>query len=215
MPKRGKFIVLEGIDGAGTSTQISLLKESFESLGLHQVYATGLPSDSEIGRLIRRYLQGEIPLPRPESFATLFMLDHANHYAQAIEPKLAAGVNVLCDRFDLSTYVYQSQKLSLKWLVHTRIQLGVAIPDLTIILDIDAEESLERISQRKKIREVYEIDLVGLRKIADTYRLFVHPEKRAKIPYLKNATIEIIDGDRPIPEVTKELERLVLSLNLA
>ncbi|MFX0032960.1 MAG: dTMP kinase [Candidatus Hodarchaeota archaeon] len=136
------FIVLDGIDGSGTTTHSKLLYGFLESMGL-KVHLTKEPSDSEIGQLIRKNLKNQnIP---PTTDALMFAADRDLHYRMEIKKYLSKGFIVISDRYIESSIVYQSiqsDEISIDWVKIINKFVGKA--DLTIILDIDPEISLAR-----------------------------------------------------------------------
>ncbi len=105
---RGKFIVFEGLDGAGTTTQLHLLEKNLKEAGV-TVFATAEPTDSAIGRLIRSVLRKEISV-EPKTLAMLYATDRYEHlYGKGgIIEHLDAGDTVICDRYLYSSIAYQS-----------------------------------------------------------------------------------------------------------
>ncbi len=142
MRYRPLFIVLDGIDGSGTSTHSALLKGYLESNGL-KVHLTSEPSKSEIGRLLREFLKNkEVP---SITDALLFAADRSLHYLGEITKKLQEGFIVISDRYLESSIVYQSlasDDITIEWV--KQINKHVKEPDITIILDIDPNISLKR-----------------------------------------------------------------------
>jgi dTMP kinase len=136
------FLVLEGIDGSGTSTHSHLLKGFLESKGF-KVHLTVEPSESDIGKLVRKYLKDKnVP---PTTDALLFAADRDFHYQNEIKEKLSEGYIVISDRYIESSIVYQSlqsDEISIDWVKNINKFAGKA--DLTIILDIDPKISLAR-----------------------------------------------------------------------
>src|SRR5215471_10435629 len=109
---RGRFVVLEGIDGSGTTTQVAKLAERLRGLGV-LVRHTREPSDGPIGTMVRQVLTGRIVIPggRAPGWATmalLFAADRMDHVESEIEPFLAQGGIVVSDRYDASSLAYQS-----------------------------------------------------------------------------------------------------------
>lgn len=164
MTQKSLFIVLDGGDGAGTTTHSHLLKGFLESKGL-KVFLTQEPSKSKIGILIREFLKNkEIP---PTTDALLFAADRDLHYKGEIENKLNDGYIVISDRYLESSIVYQSahsDKITIDWV--KEINKFVGLPDITIILDIDPkialarkiDEDLEKFEDPKilnKVRNLY------------------------------------------------------------
>jgi len=145
------FITFEGIEGTGKTTQITKVKEYFESQG-KEVFLTLEPGGSRVGQELRKMLlhvDNKDLTPITELF--LYLADRAQHIAQVIRPELEAGKVVLCDRFADSTIVYQGYGRGLN--TTTLQQLNeVAVdglwPDLTIVLDIDPEIGLKRATER-------------------------------------------------------------------
>ena len=145
MTQKSFFIVLDGIDGSGTSTHSKLLFGFLELFNL-KVYLTQEPSSNEIGLLIRKYLKNkDIP---PSTDALMFAADRDLHYRNEIKPKLDQGYIVISDRYVESSLIYQSlqsQEISLEWV--KVLNKFATPPDLTIILDIDPKISLSRKTQ--------------------------------------------------------------------
>ena len=145
------FITLEGIEGAGKSTQLPRLRRWLEGLGL-SVLVSREPGGSPLGRLIRPLLlDARNQDLAPESELFLYMADRAQHVRRVIMPALAAGQVVLCDRFADSTVAYQGygRGVDLERLaaMNQLAQAGLA-PDLTLLFDLDAAAGLARARAR-------------------------------------------------------------------
>ena len=146
----GRFIVFDGPDGCGKSTQVRLVGEALSAAGLEVTYGKD-PGGTEIGNRIRHEVLGHdlSPMdPRCETF--LFMASRAQLVGEVIAPALAANRAVVCDRFVSATCAYQG---AAGFDIHRVIELaGYAIgdtwPDLTIILDIDVNEGFARTGRR-------------------------------------------------------------------
>jgi len=164
MDKKSFFLVLDGIDGSGTTTHSKMLVSYLEMLGL-KVHLTQEPSKNEIGLLLRQFLKNnEIP---PSTDALLFAADRDLHYKKEIKPKLDHGFIVVSDRYIESSIIYQSvqsDEISIEWI--KQINKFARSPDLTIILDIDPKISLARKSQ--EILEKFE-DTKFLDKVRTLY----------------------------------------------
>src|SRR4051794_39709628 len=112
MSPAGRFIVIEGLDGAGTTTQTERLATRLREEG-HRVLTTREPSDGPVGMLLRQALTGRLTLPgahaplADETLALLFAADRTDHLASRVEPALGRGEVVLCDRYVLSSLAYQ------------------------------------------------------------------------------------------------------------
>ncbi|MGC8949329.1 MAG: dTMP kinase [Thermoprotei archaeon] len=141
MSRKGLFIVFEGIDGAGNTTQSNLLVQWLEMQGF-RVLLTKEPTIGEIGVLIKKKLKSPT-VSHPAVDALLFAADRVEHVYSKIMPALNNGIFVVSDRYKESSMAYQSaQGLSQKW-IHVLNKYAIE-PDLTIILDVEPEISLAR-----------------------------------------------------------------------
>ena len=147
--KKGLFITFEGIDGCGKTTKIELLKEELEKKG-YTVLLTREPGAKGLGEKFREILlnyDGEVS-SNCESF--LFLADRAQHIDTIIKPAINNGTIVLCDRHTDSTVAYQGygRELDLEQIYQlNKIATNGIVPDITFILDIDIETSLQRIGK--------------------------------------------------------------------
>lgn len=156
----GIFIVLEGIDGCGSTTQVALLADALRQRG-HAVTATAEPSSGAVGRLIRQALSGTDPAVAFDwaTMALLFAADRLHHVQHVIEPALAAGHVVVCDRYDLSSVAYQSatareSQAMVPWI--QSLNRFARRPDVTVVLDIDADIAEQRRRARGGPEEIFE-----------------------------------------------------------
>jgi dTMP kinase len=153
MPRRGKFITLEGLDGTGKSTQLRKLAAVLRAAG-HTVVETREPGGTATGEKIRRVLLDSATAGlSPLAEMALMFASRAQHIAEVIEPALARGSIVLCDRFTDSTEAYQGNGRRLgsaAVLELHRVLCGGVQPDLTLLLDSDAASSLGRARRRNK-----------------------------------------------------------------
>jgi len=146
----GRFISIEGVDGAGTTTQAQAvadeLVEQHDILTEDDLLVTAEPTDGEIGKLIRTGLAGDIELSQ-QALALLFAADRVNHIKTTIKPALNDGKTVITDRYYLSSYAYQQEAGSpLDWL--QTINKHALTPDLTVYLDVDLDECFNRMGNR-------------------------------------------------------------------
>ncbi|OGI14389.1 dTMP kinase [Candidatus Micrarchaeota archaeon RBG_16_49_10] len=152
--KRGMFIVFEGPDGAGSSTQTRLLADWFLRDGL-QAVATKNPTNNIIGGIIRTILKRELEVDM-KTFALLFSADRAHHLHKEVEPLLADGFNVVCDRYILSTLAFQSTEEDIIWL--KQLNSKFRRPDFTFILDVPAKICVARIRKSRPGFEFFETE---------------------------------------------------------
>ena len=181
MSKPGKFIVIEGIDGAGTTTQANLLTQTLQAQGL-PVIQTAEPSNGPIGMMIRSILTRRMTLPAVEdgvnqhSLALLFAADRLDHLNTVIGPALASGVHVVCDRYSPSTYAYQGVNVDDdQWIGDVD---GKALePDILVYLTIQAPDALARIQSRGEVKEIFEKEEF-LKKVVERYDTYILAEGR-------------------------------------
>ena len=209
----GHFIVLEGIDGSGTTTQCSILSDRFADRGL-PTHVTREPSDGPVGVLIRQILTGRVVTPgqhgsRPPSWATmaaLFAADRLDHLEAEVNPNLLDGVTVISDRYDHSSVAYQTvssggQADVTGWVLD--LNRHARRPDLTLVLDVDPKVAATRRDSRSGNPELYEVSELQ----AELARFY------AKIDELfPNDTIVHIDANRGVDEVTEAVWAEVLKL---
>ncbi|MBU4348003.1 dTMP kinase [Patescibacteria group bacterium] len=156
--KKGKFIVLDGIDGCGKGTILKKIASYLVNKNkMSHVLLTREPYISEHNAEIRRMMKENAnPYDNAEIFADLFVKDRKVH-ADWIQKELVAGHHVVCDRYKYSTLAYQqTQGISLIKLIE--MHKGVLIPDLAIIVDVPVEEAIRRANKDKNrnFKEVFE-----------------------------------------------------------
>ncbi len=205
---RGRFIVVEGIDGCGSSTQARLLKDCLEEEGI-ETLLTCEPCQGLIGRMIRQNLRKELRDPRdnqPHSFgwevsALLFAADRLDHVQKEILPALEKGHWVVSDRYLFSSLTYQSLTAgvargeALEWI--QILNCRALIPDLTIIINASADVAASRRAKRGGAKELYEEDDLQ-RALAEAYR---NPRD-----YLLHRNYALVDGNADDPhEVFKNV----------
>jgi dTMP kinase len=161
---RGRLVVLEGIDGAGTTTHVARLADRLRAAGV-AVHPTHEPSDGPVGTLIRQVLSGRLVVPPGRApawvtMALLFAADRMDHLESEIEPFLAKGGIVLSDRYDASSLAYQSVSSgaeavsAVEWI--RTLNRYVRRPDLTIVLDVPPEVAAERRARRGDDAQLYD-----------------------------------------------------------
>ena len=183
------FLVLEGIDGSGTTTQAHLLQQHFGD----QALLTNEPSNGVIGKLVRLYLQKKEESTSPEALQMLFCADRLDHISRKIQPALAAGKTVISDRFALSTIAYAPED----WKeIFEHISQKILQPDLTVFLRIDPKEALKRIDTRGEEKELFE-SLEFLTKTAKCYE--------ETISYLPSEKVLICDAMNSIESIHQQI----------
>jgi len=196
--------VLEGIDGAGTTTHVARLASRLREARV-PVRATREPSDGPVGTMIRQMLTGRIVVPGGRapgwaSMALLFAADRMDHVESEIEPVLADGGVVLSDRYDASSLGYQSISsghevpAAIEWI--RSLNRYARRPDLTIVLDVSPEVAAERRAVRGEAAQLYDQNEVQ-RALAVFYRHLA--------THMPNDRIVLVDGDGGIDEVHERI----------
>lgn len=174
---RGRFIVLEGLDGSGKSTQISLLARRLREQG-RRVQCTAEPTGSATGGLIRDALRGNFRCG-PAELGALFLADRVAHNADpvwGIQALLREGQDVICDRYYYSSFAYQGLSTDLNWVMEMNLNCpAIAKPDLCIFLDVDSRVCKERLDRERAALELFETDPEGM---SATRRLFLEVFQR-------------------------------------
>jgi dTMP kinase len=185
-PSRGKFITVEGGEGAGKSTQVRLLVEAFGRAGIDAL-ATREPGGSSGAEAIRRLLlEGDTERWDAIGETLLFFAARRDHVARTIRPALDARKWVICDRFTDSTIAYQGYGRGLPLGELTALQrfaLGDFRPDLTLILDLPVDEGLARAASRSAADRFERLDRVFHQRLRDGFLAIAkaEPERCAVI----------------------------------
>jgi dTMP kinase len=202
---RGKFITLEGLDGAGKTTHLDWLRGKLVARGM-SLTVTREPGGTPLGEALRKLLLDNHDPRHPDTEALLMFAARREHIAQVIEPALAAGHCVLCDRFTDATYAYQAGGSGMAWDRVAELEKwvqGAMQPDLTLYFDLDPAVG------RARARQAREPDRFEREKQAFY--------ERVRAAYLRRAAehprrIRVIDAARSIPEIQLELESIILSI---
>ena len=206
--KRGRFIVIEGIDGSGKSTHIPLLAKRLMADG-KKVYTTAEPTISLTGGLLRDALSGVSKKTTCE-IASMFLLDRIFHNVNpvnGIEKFLSEGVDVICDRYYYSSLAYQGSETDFDWVLDMNLNCPeIRKPDLCIFLDLSPEKSLERISKNRMVKEIYE-EKDRLEKFRKRYFDIFEMLK-----FTDN--IAVLDTDRDIESIADDIYNLVANLEI-
>ncbi|MCB1671766.1 MAG: dTMP kinase [Pseudomonadales bacterium] len=204
IPAPGKFITIEGVEGVGKSTNIAFIRELLEQRGL-ELLVTREPGGTELAEQIRELLLADHTEPvDPTAELLLMFAARAQHLHTRIEPALARGCWVLCDRFTDATYAYQGGGRQLDngtiQILEQLVQ-GALRPDLTIILDLDPETGLSRATQRGELDRFEKEKLEFFQRVRATYlqRAAAEPARCAVIDagqpleQVKSATLEVVE----------------------
>ncbi|MDD5254082.1 MAG: dTMP kinase [Candidatus Nanoarchaeia archaeon] len=199
---RGKFIVFEGIDGCGKSTQINILSRFlFDLSKKNHVLITREPTlQSEQGIQLNKLLKNQTGLAESEVFLNLFVGDRRHHIENLINPTLEYGGIVICDRYILSTLAYQQaqgQNLNNMIAKHR----GLPVPDLTLLFDISPEHAMQRIDDSGRDQKTLFEKIEFLKKVRLNYL-----ELSERLPEHK---VRIIDASRSIEEIHKKILEVI------
>ena len=205
-PSRGRFITFEGIDGAGKSTHIAGVAELIRLHG-YQVVSTREPGGTPLGEKLRELLLHE-PM-HLETEAMLMFAARREHLARVIEPALARGDWVVCDRFSDATYAYQGGGRGLdkaKFAVLEQWVHGQLQPDLTFLFDLPTGVAEQRISAQGRELDRFEQEKRDF-------------HVRVRAAYLERAAaaprrIAVINADQPLEKIKKLVEEKVISICL-
>ena len=203
--QKGKFIVFEGIDGSGKSTQLKMLAEALRENGIKCV-ETLEPTYGTVGTVLHDILSGKTKAD-PKVTAALFVADRLDHLTNAengVIKMLEEGTTVICDRYYFSSYAYQSVEVPPEWVIGAnKLAAETLRPDCTLFIDISPKVAMERISNNRETTELYETEerLIAVR---DGYfKAFERMKNEEKI--------KIFDGDKPVAEIAEEIKNFVFS----
>lgn len=202
---RGKFITLEGIDGAGKSTHLKWLAAFLEGHGI-AVQLTREPGGTELGESLRKLLLDNTQRLHPETEALLVFAARREHLDKIILPALAAGRWVICDRFTDATYAYQSGGSGIAWerigILEKWVQ-GTLQPDITLCFDVAPEVGRSRSGRIKRPDRFEQEQEVFYQRVREAYlkRAREHPQR-----------MHMVDASAGIDEIQSRLAALVKQL---
>jgi dTMP kinase len=198
---KGKFITFEGIDGAGKSSHVEWLAELLRARGI-VVQVTREPGGTELGEKLRALLLNE-PM-HLETETLLMFAARREHLDKVIEPALARGEWVICDRFSDATYAYQgggrgldrAKFLILEHWVHEHLQ-----PDLTLLFDLPLDIARERIVLANRVLDKFEQERADFHeRVRQAYLERVHGSP---------SRMRVINADNTIENIRKQLEQII------
>ena len=200
---KGKFITLEGVDGAGKSTHIPLIAELIASRG-SEVVVTREPGGTALGEQLRALLLHESMHPETETL--IMFAARREHIERVIAPALERGAWVLSDRFTDASFAYQHGGRGVEagkvevleaW-VHGGLQ-----PDMTLLFDLPVKTSCQRLANARDPDRFERENAVFFERIRAAYL-----QRASRFP----ARFRIVDSDRPLDTISKELKEIVLSI---
>lgn len=217
---QARFIVIEGLDGAGTTTQVQLVQQLLATEGI-ETYKTREPSQGALGAIASLHVSGKLTLDE-RAMALTFSADRLDHLAEEIEPQLRRGIWVLCDRYYLSTMAYQGAKLAapdvadpehvdwegadreLEWVL--QLNRHARVPDLTVFLRVPPAVCAARSRRTRWHRERY--DEGAMPHLADAFydRAIGHLVRRGE------RVVELEGYDRKPEHIAEEIRDLVLEV---
>ncbi|HEX4355194.1 MAG TPA: dTMP kinase [Polyangiales bacterium] len=206
--RQGLFIVLEGVDGAGTTTQVSQLSAALrDKLAVRE---TREPTVGPVGALLRLAINGRLVTPGPlgvhapgwKTLALMFAADRLDHIESEIAPLLAEGVCVISDRYYHSSVAYQSRNAdagpdAIDWI--RTINRHARAPDLTIVLDVSAGTAGKRRRQRGGV-ELFDDDALQI-ELTEFYRSLER--------HFPGELIAHVDGEASVEQVASSVRALV------
>ncbi len=204
---RAPFIVIEGTDGSGVSTQAERLERKLRDEG-REVYLTKEPTDGPAGAMIRLALAGRLVHPKDvaeqtlesHTLALLFAADRMDHLHADIIPKLKIGVTVISDRYYLSSYAFQGLDVDVEWL--QEINARCLRPDLIVFLNVDSAICYKRMQRRRWHVELFE-EQTKIEEVRQNYL------KVIQHLIWQGENIVIIDGNQPINVIHQQIFREV------
>jgi len=195
----GKFIVIEGLDGSGQSTQTNLLNDFLIKKELKIVLTKEPTKDSEAGRKIREVLDKKEKM-EPAQLQELFAQDRKEHLEKEIAPALKEGKIVISDRYFFSSFAYGAASgADLDWLM--KINNNFLLPDITFLLKVSPEVCIERIQKRNQDSErtLFE-EKEKLAKVWNFYKIFPN----------RFENVVVINGEKSIEEVFEEIKKIII-----
>ncbi len=196
MRKKGKsifrkapFIVFEGIDGAGSTTQTDFLFKYLKSKN-HQIVKTCEPTDGPIGKLIRRALAHELKFSW-ETLQLMYSADRADHLDKLVLPSVDSGKIVISDRYFFSTLAYGELNLDGKWL--RMVSKNFPIPSATFLIDTPVTIAMKRIESSRSTKDLFE------------KQNFLEKVRKNYLKQAKEYSFYVLDGIKSKDEIAKEV----------
>ena len=204
MRPRGRFVVLEGLDGAGTTTQAARLAAVLRRAG-RRVVLTREPSAGPVGALLRQALDGSLrqkPKLSDAALALLFAADRLDHLASTVEPGLAAGGVVVSDRYVLSSFAYQGRVLEPAWV--EALNARARPPDLTLFLEVRPRVAAARRRLRGGRKERFDD--------ARTQAAVARAYETVMVRHGRRHHVHRLNGELAVEEVARKVQAAVATL---
>lgn len=202
MTQRGRFIVVEGLEGAGKSTAIRTIKQFIEKITDKEIIFTREPGGTRVGEVVRKLVKEKISGEKLD-FRTELLLMYAARVQlveQVIRPALERGDWVIADRFELSTYAYQGGGRGIDISIIDQLSklcLRGFKPDLLLFLDISPEQGMKRVKRRGKIDRFEQEEI--------SFFARVHQAYHQQIREMEN--VVIIKASQPLPVVQRAISQ--------
>ncbi len=197
----GKFIAVEGLDGSGSTNQAELIAQYLKN-DKKNVWLTREPTNSLIGVVIKSHLSGDWKIDSAEGLQLLFAADRANHLEKEIIPRLKNGINIISDRYFLSSIAYGSIDISnTDWLC--QINDPFILPDLTVLIKASAKTCLKNIKEDNKALTLFASE----EKLQKVWKAYESVHK-------KYPNIYLFDGDKKEEEIFEEIKKSLKKIGL-
>ena len=201
---RGRFITLEGVDGAGKSTHVAWIAERLRARG-HAVLVTREPGGTPLAERLRELVLSEPMDPIAETM--LLFAARADHVQRVIDPALRAGTWVLCDRFTDATFAYQGggKGVAAELIAHlAQVSHDGLLPDRTLVFDCPYEVSRERLSRTGRTPDRFEReDREFFERVRQEYLGLARSDPER---------IRVVDASRPVDDIKKVIEEEISTL---
>ena len=199
------FIVFEGVDGSGKSTQIGEVEKAIRDWNKYQdIVLTREPTYKAI-EVIKKLNEDTDPKKDASRMSNLFDNDRKVHYNNEILPDLLKNRVVICDRYSMSTLAYQStQGRQMQELIHAHIKVRIGVPDITFYMALSTQQAMERISKRGKKREKFE-QFKFIEELVNRHEFIYNQSLEENSISRLLGNVVRIDASREMGEVTKSI----------
>src|SRR3989344_1148847 len=199
------FIVFEGVDGSGKSTQIGEVEKAIRDWNKYQdIVLTREPTYKAI-EVIKKLNEDTDPKKDASRMSNLFVNDRKVHYNNEILPDLLKNRVVICDRYSMSTLAYQStQGRQMQELIHAHIKVRIGVPDISFYMALSTQQAMERISKRGKKREKFE-QFKFIEELVNRHEFIYNQSLEENSISRLLGNVVRIDASREMGEVTKSI----------